>query len=240
MEIPFGYHFQPTDQQLIKSYLFKRAMGLPILPWSPILEKDLYGEKANPWDVFSDVDDARWEISQESKKNKVNRVICVFTRLSKVKTRVARRAGCGTWDGQTAKKEIYDESGKELIGFKKMFTFEVNKGSNTWSTSDHGIMHEYTLTGVLLERELKYKDYVVCKITRTCKADGMDEPARPPPGSGHPESNYDRGNSTGNWNDINLDDLEIVDNLSYDDFLATLQQQSPRPIGPNMPAHGSC
>ncbi|KAK6114786.1 hypothetical protein DH2020_007055 [Rehmannia glutinosa] len=163
--IPPGYRFRPTDQQLINHYLLRKAIGLPI-PWS-ILEKDLYGERANPWDVFSDVNDSAWEIVKD-----VNRVIYVFTKLSKVnaeKTRIARRAGCGTWDGQTTRKNIYNES-KELIGFMKMFSFKVTKEGGSEDRDDHWIMHEYSLAGVCLQYELKYKEYVICKITRTCKA----------------------------------------------------------------------
>ncbi|KAK6118801.1 hypothetical protein DH2020_047457 [Rehmannia glutinosa] len=154
-------------------------MGLPI-PWS-ILEKDLYGERANPWDVFSDVNDSAWEIVKD-----VNRVIYVFTKLSKVnaeKTRIARRAGCGSWNGQTTRK-IFNAS-KKLIGFMKMFSFKVTKEGGSEDTrvqqerDDHWIMHEYSLAGVSLQYELKYKDYVICKITRTCKANKQFDQQQP-------------------------------------------------------------
>ncbi|KAK6132398.1 hypothetical protein DH2020_033837 [Rehmannia glutinosa] len=153
MMIPPGYRFRPTDQQLINHYLLRKAIGLPI-PWS-ILEKDLYGENANPWDVFSDVSDSAWDIVKD-----VNRVIYVFTKLSKVnaeKTRIARRAGCGTWEGQTTRK-IFNAS-KKLIGFMKMFSFKVTKEGGSEDRDDHWIMHEYSLAGVSLQYELKYKDY---------------------------------------------------------------------------------
>ncbi|KAK6148035.1 hypothetical protein DH2020_018947 [Rehmannia glutinosa] len=173
--IPPGFRFRPTDQQLITSYLLRMAMGLPILPWNRILEKDVYGKNADPWVVFSDINDSHWEIHVKESKKIINREIYVFTKLSKVnaeKTRIKRRAGCGTWNGQATRK-IYNES-RKLIGFMKTFTYEVMKAGLDDDTrqeinDDHWIMHEYSLAGIPLEHELKYKDYVICKITRISK-----------------------------------------------------------------------
>ncbi|KAI3457426.1 hypothetical protein Pfo_014089, partial [Paulownia fortunei] len=171
MMIPPGYYFVPTDRELITSYLLRKAMGLP-LPWKQILEKDLYGENADPWDVLSDVDESHWHasVNREEKEFKhVKRIIYVFTRLSKIngKTRIARTAGCGTWEGQTGARDICNESG-QLIGFMKMLTFKAKKGSgDNTRQRDHWIMHEYSLAGISLNCELKYKDYVICRITRS-------------------------------------------------------------------------
>ncbi|KAL2225449.1 NAC domain-containing protein 55-like [Sesamum indicum] len=171
MIIPPGFHFAPTDQELITFYLSRKAMGLH-LPWSPVLEKTIYGEKADPWDVFADVP---WDTSVSTGEGKgcknVKSVIYVFTKLSKVngKTRIARTAGCGTWDGQTGGREIYNNS-RQLIGLMKMFSFTVKKSPRDGRKQrDHWIMHEYSLAGVSLNCELPYKDYVICRITRSSK-----------------------------------------------------------------------
>ncbi|KAK4436795.1 protein CUP-SHAPED COTYLEDON 1 [Sesamum alatum] len=171
--IPPGFHFAPTDQELLSFYLLRKAMGLH-LPWNPVLEKTLYGENADPWDVFADV---QWDTSVNECKN-VKSVIYVFTKLSKVngKTRIARTAGCGKWDGQTGAKNICNNSG-ELIGHMKMFTFTVkNTPRHGTNQRHHWIMHEYSLAGVSLNYDLLYKDYVICRITRSSKGKSPQQP----------------------------------------------------------------
>ncbi|KAL0458951.1 UNVERIFIED_CONTAM: NAC domain-containing protein 60 [Sesamum latifolium] len=169
--IPPGFHFAPSDQELITFYLSRKAMGLH-LPWNPLLEKTIYGETADPWNVFADVP---WHTSVSSGEGKecknVKSVIYVFTKLSKVsgKIRIARTAGCGTWDGQTGARNIYNNSG-QLIGHMKTFTYTVkNTSPDVRKQRDHWIMHEYSLAGVSLNAELPYKDYVICRITRSSK-----------------------------------------------------------------------
>ncbi|KAL0355014.1 UNVERIFIED_CONTAM: NAC domain-containing protein 2 [Sesamum radiatum] len=168
--IPPGFHFAPTDQELITFYLSGKAMGLQ-LPWNPILEKTIYGENADPWDVF---DDVQWDtsvVTREDKESKnVKRVVYVFTKLSKVngKTRIARTAGSGTWDGQTGARKIYNKS-RQVIGQMKMFTFTAKTPGDGRKQHDHWIMHEYSLAGFSLKCQLKYKDYVICRIARLSK-----------------------------------------------------------------------
>ncbi|KAK4432965.1 NAC domain-containing protein 60 [Sesamum alatum] len=170
--LPPGFHFTPTDEELITFYLSRKAMGLE-MPWKPLLEKTIYGENADPWDVFSDVEWDTCVTGEEGKEcKKVKSVVYVFTKLSKVngKTRIARSAGCGTWDGQTGARKIYNNSG-QLIGQMKMFTFTVKNppSDGTKQRDHHWIMHAYSLAGVSLNCELPYKDYVMCRITRSSK-----------------------------------------------------------------------
>ncbi|XP_020548159.1 NAC transcription factor 29-like [Sesamum indicum] len=175
--IPPGFHFKPTDQELVSFYLARKAMDLQ-LPWNPILEKTIYGENADPWDVFADV---QWDtsvVTREDKESKnVKRVIYVFTKLTKVngKTRISRTAGSGTWDGQTGARNIYNKS-RQVIGQMKMFSFTAKTPGDVRKQHDHWIMHEYSLAGVSLKCELKYKDYVICKITRSSKEKSPQQP----------------------------------------------------------------
>ncbi|KAG8379143.1 hypothetical protein BUALT_Bualt07G0057500 [Buddleja alternifolia] len=137
--VPEGFRFVQTEEELISSYLLKKAMGLP-LPSKHILEKDLYGEKASPWDVLSDVSEAYWDLhvpvnhDDEKEIKKVKKTIYVFTRLKRVNRRRgnARSAGCGTWKGQT-------------VGRKILFTFRVSLSCDEVKNN---------------------KDYVICRITR--------------------------------------------------------------------------
>ncbi|KAG8379458.1 hypothetical protein BUALT_Bualt07G0090600 [Buddleja alternifolia] len=146
------------------------ALGLP-LPSNHILEKHLYGKKASPWDVLSDISEAYWDIHfpvnqhDEKEIKKVNKTIYVFTRLHRVsgRIRIPRFAGCGTWKGQTVARKICNTSTGQEIGLMKMFTFISN---NNGLMEDHWNMHEYSLSGVSLSHDLKNKDYVICRITR--------------------------------------------------------------------------
>ncbi|CAI9773751.1 unnamed protein product [Fraxinus pennsylvanica] len=171
MNFPPGYRFQPTDEELILFYLQKKAKNLP-MPWnSSIVERDLYGEHATPWNVFSDNDP--WDISISRGKDGTNSMkitLYVFTKLLKIgKKRTERRAGCGTWDGQTGAKMIKNCNG-EIIGSSKMLSFEAKEDSDAIKKiHGHWIMHEYSLDGVSLNEHTS-KDYVICKITRILMA----------------------------------------------------------------------
>ncbi|EYU40107.1 hypothetical protein MIMGU_mgv1a020224mg [Erythranthe guttata] len=158
--------FVPLDEELINCYLLKVSMGTP-LPWNWMSEKEIYGETADPWEVLQDV---HWEDFHSETKFK--HVTYVLTKLLRVngKTRIARRTKSGTWKGQTSGKEIYDESSGNLIGLSKMFTFYKNKpkGRSGEEEEEHGhwIMQEFSLAGVCLNFELKFKDCAICRITR--------------------------------------------------------------------------
>ncbi|KAL2548950.1 NAC transcription factor 25-like [Forsythia ovata] len=107
--MPLGYRFEPTDEELIRFYLSEKAFGQP-LPRSFIMEKELYGDNANPWDVFSDTDPWKTETKfDENETKSIKNTIFVFTKLSKISPkRISRKAGCGLWDGQTGAITIND------------------------------------------------------------------------------------------------------------------------------------
>ncbi|KAL2509197.1 NAC domain-containing protein [Forsythia ovata] len=177
--MPLGYRFEPTDEELIHCYLEKKVKGLP-LPWNvSIVERDLYGENANPWNVLSDNDpwdnySITWD--RDRMKSTVKKKLYVFTNLSKIsKKRTERRAGCGTWNGQTSGKSIKNSNG-EIIGSGKMLSFEVKVDSDEIKKIyAHWLMHEYSLAGVSLEEHTS-KDYVICKITKILKLPKKDRP----------------------------------------------------------------
>ncbi|CAA0809499.1 Unknown protein [Striga hermonthica] len=172
--IPPGHHFLPSDGELIEFYLLQWSKGLPLPVNDLILEADVYGPHADPRLIFPDTTDPRWDFVSEKPfpdgTIMVTRVAYVLTKLSKInsgKTRIARRAGPGTWSGQTS-REIHDEQ-QLLIGHMKMFTYEPDCRERR-KADDHWIMHEYSLAGPCLDNEqLKHTEYVICKITRVSK-----------------------------------------------------------------------
>ncbi|XP_062175571.1 NAC domain-containing protein JA2-like [Alnus glutinosa] len=125
--LPAGFRFCPSDEELVRDYLLKKAMGEE-LPWDGIGECDLYGEKP-PWEICGD---------QEGEK------VYFFAKLRKLnKSRVARTAGSGVWH-ENSSHHIYDEEG-DVIGARKLFCFKVKDGS-TMKRSEW-IMHEFSLVG---------------------------------------------------------------------------------------------
>ncbi|XP_062173458.1 NAC domain-containing protein 41-like [Alnus glutinosa] len=109
--LPAGFRFCPSDEELVRDYLLKKAMGEE-LPWDGIGECDLYGEKP-PWEICGD---------QEGEK------VYFFAKLRKIsKSRVARTAGSGVWH-ENSSHHIYDEEG-DVIGARKLFCFK--KGSES-------------------------------------------------------------------------------------------------------------
>ncbi|KAK1376135.1 hypothetical protein POM88_032328 [Heracleum sosnowskyi] len=97
------------------------------LPCDVIVEKQIYDVSANPWDVFDDLS-IPWIIWDDSK------IIYVFTPLkkkvissggeSKKKENYVKKAGCGTWHGQTSREPIIE--GDRVIGFGRLLSFEIN------------------------------------------------------------------------------------------------------------------
>ncbi|GER53772.1 NAC domain containing protein 52 [Striga asiatica] len=169
-DIPSGHHFQPSDEELIKFYLLPWSKGLPLPIKDLIVERDVYGETADPRVILANPDDPGWELVRDEDFKKVKRVMYVLTKLTKIKTRFSRRAGRGTWSGQTPPREIYDDDVDSgcgvMIGCMRMFSFE-EEGSR--ALQDHWTMHEYSLAldSVIEEELIKHKDHVLCKITWT-------------------------------------------------------------------------
>ncbi|XP_028751326.1 NAC domain-containing protein 79-like [Neltuma alba] len=160
--IPPGYKFNPTDQELIWHYLYKKVNGKP-LPCNAIIDCDIYGGDSSWRKMF---DDREVE------------TLYFFTKLRNWSTqkngcssRVVRATKFGTWRCQSDMK-IY--AGKKHVGSKRAFSFiekkkeeePKKKGSrrtNGWT------MHEYRLDGCLVhQKEHNSSDYgyVVSRISR--------------------------------------------------------------------------
>ncbi|KAK0591932.1 hypothetical protein LWI29_010506 [Acer saccharum] len=153
VDVPLGFQFMPSDEELVKGYLLRKIRGQE-LPWNGIQFCDLYGR--SPWEIFHGTDH---ELSEED-----DFMFYVFTRLKKASLhRVSRVAGCGTWHEDKKSEKIFaDKKQKEgLIGLKKNFTFRIKNGSK----KSHWIMHEFSLAGEsLMGIDHKYCDFVLCRI----------------------------------------------------------------------------
>ncbi|KAG6419508.1 hypothetical protein SASPL_121730 [Salvia splendens] len=129
---------------------------------------EIYCLLSDPWVVFFDVE-SRWHSRLED-KGSIKYTIYAFTFLSRVSNskRVSRRAGTGTWGGQTGLKMIQDSKSGQIIGQSKMLAFEHRASDADFG---HWTMNEYSLSDDLIRSSglANAADVVVCKITKTVK-----------------------------------------------------------------------
>lgn len=159
---PVGYRFVPSDKELILNYLLPRSARQSYPYVNEIVERNLYGAGANPWDVLNDVHWVHQVTEDENtgtvKVKSTTYVVTNLTTKSEKSCRVERTAGSGTWKGQQKGKEIIHDG--KLIGYKKSFSFEIRP-----SGDDRWVMDEYSLPNNL-NVHLKEKNLVMCKIKR--------------------------------------------------------------------------
>ncbi|KAF7840151.1 NAC domain-containing protein 2-like [Senna tora] len=150
LDLPPGFRFHPTDEELVNHYLCKKcasqSISVPIIkeidlykfdPWQ-LPEMALYGEKE--WYFFSPRD-----------------------RKYPNGSRPNRAAGSGYWKATGADKPI----GKpKPLGIKKALVFYAGKAPRGIKTN--WIMHEYRLANVdrsaSKKNNLRLDDWVLCRI----------------------------------------------------------------------------
>ncbi|KAL3834321.1 hypothetical protein ACJIZ3_009057 [Penstemon smallii] len=137
---PPGYHFNPTDDELIVHYLKKKTMNEPI-PYSKIPEVNIY--QYNPQQLS--------EIFPPLEEN----ILYFFT----PRDRKFQRSN-GNWKA-TAKDKSVCYNG-EVVGFKKVLVFYEGNSKTNW------IMYEYALKEHNPKRNstnnMRMDDWVLCRI----------------------------------------------------------------------------
>lgn len=151
IELPPGFRFHPTDEELVMHYLCRKCasqeISVPIIaeidlykfdPWQ-LPEMALYGEKE--WYFFSPRD-----------------------RKYPNGSRPNRAAGTGYWKATGADKPIGKPS---TVGIKKALVFYAGKAPRGVKTN--WIMHEYRLANVdrsagKKNNNLRLDDWVLCRI----------------------------------------------------------------------------
>lgn len=169
-DLPPGFRFTPTDEELVGFFLLNKVIMQPFQFDCYIEEKNIYADA--PWNVFTDNQDwSKLNVDDSAKKTQ----FYAFTKLKKNGKNVVRSAGCGKWHGQTGPKPVKNEYGNEIIGWKKMLTFELLKknGEGASKLEGHWIMHEYSLDKDFLKKWLEnnvvfsdHEEIVICHITR--------------------------------------------------------------------------
>ncbi|KAI4335977.1 hypothetical protein L6164_014561 [Bauhinia variegata] len=150
LDLPPGFRFHPTDEELISHYLYKKVIDTNFSARA-IGEVDL--NKSEPWDL-------PWKAKMGEKEWYF---FCVRDRKYPTGLRTNRATEAGYWKATGKDKEIY--RGKSLVGMKKTLVFyrgRAPKGEKT-----NWVMHEYRLEGKFsvynLPKTAK-NEWVICRV----------------------------------------------------------------------------
>ncbi|XP_066350080.1 NAC domain-containing protein 48-like [Miscanthus floridulus] len=161
LQLPPGFRFHPTDEELVMHYLCRRCAGLPIAV--PIIaEIDLY--KFDPWQLprMALYGEKEWYFFSPRDRKYPNG------------SRPNRAAGSGYWKATGADKPV---GTPKPLAIKKALVFYAGKAPKGEKTN--WIMHEYRLADVdrsaRKKNSLRLDDWVLCRIYN--KKGGLEKPS---------------------------------------------------------------
>ncbi|KAL6856054.1 hypothetical protein ACP4OV_018856 [Aristida adscensionis] len=164
-QLPPGFRFHPTDEELVVHYLKKKAASVP-LPVTIIAEVDLY--KFDPWELpeKASFGEQEWYFFSPRDRKYPNGA------------RPNRAATSGYWKATGTDKPILASGcSREKVGVKKALVFYRGKPPKGLKTN--WIMHEYRLTDAASSTvtnrpppgtaggkaaSLRLDDWVLCRI----------------------------------------------------------------------------
>ncbi|XP_019451347.1 PREDICTED: NAC domain-containing protein 100-like isoform X2 [Lupinus angustifolius] len=150
MDLPPGFRFHPTDEELISQYLYKKVTDTKFIARA-IGEVDL--NKCEPWDL-------PWKAKMGEKEWYF---FCVKDRKYPTGLRTNRATEQGYWKATGKDKEIF--KGKSLVGMKKTLVFY--KGRAPKGEKSNWVMHEYRLEGKFTANyllETAKNEWVICRV----------------------------------------------------------------------------
>ncbi|ESR43718.1 hypothetical protein CICLE_v10013730mg [Citrus x clementina] len=155
--LPVGCKFLPSEEQLVRYYLFNRISGIPT-PFVEYFVKDvdLYDYEES-WDIWKQFGGSNLEDGED---------LYFFTHLKKKSingSRINRKVGSGAWQGEDAGELVLSCNSNRPIGSKKIFRYENDNSPHNrcW------IMHEYTLNASLLpQNHHSSNDCVLCRLRK--------------------------------------------------------------------------
>uniref|UniRef100_A0A7N0UZR3 NAC domain-containing protein n=1 Tax=Kalanchoe fedtschenkoi TaxID=63787 RepID=A0A7N0UZR3_KALFE len=189
-QLPPGFRFHPTDEELVVHYLKKKIASLP-LPVSIIAEIDLY--KFDPWELpgKATFGEQEWYFFSPRDRKYPNGA------------RPNRAATSGYWKATGTDKPILTSNGTHKVGVKKALVFYGGKPPKGIKTN--WIMHEYRLvdgsvssnafkppvadaSSTNKKASLRLDDWVLCRIYK--KSNGS-RPMDTDPGHDKDDSSMD-------------------------------------------------
>ncbi|KAK7271801.1 hypothetical protein RJT34_28005 [Clitoria ternatea] len=149
-ELPPGFRFHPTDEELITHYLSEKVLDSCFCARA-IGEADL--NKCEPWDLpcMAKMGEKEWYF------------FCVRDRKYPTGLRTNRATGAGYWKATGKDKEIYKS--KTLIGMKKTLVFYRGRAPN--GEKSNWVMHEYRLENEHSIHNLPknaMNDWAICRV----------------------------------------------------------------------------
>lgn len=162
--LPPGFRFHPTDEELIMHYLKNQATSRPC-PASIIPEVDIY--KFDPWQLpdKAEFGENEWYFFSPRDRKYPNGV------------RPNRAAVSGYWKATGTDKAIH--SGSKYVGVKKALVFYEGRPPKGIKTD--WIMHEYRLSDsrILPNKQngsMRLDDWVLCRIYKKKNTGKIMEP----------------------------------------------------------------
>ncbi|KAM5588325.1 NAC transcription factor 25 [Rosa sericea] len=161
-QLPPGFRFHPTDEELVVHYLKKKAASAP-LPVTIIAEVDLY--KFDPWELPSKATfgEQEWYFFSPRDRKYPNGA------------RPNRAATSGYWKATGTDKPILTSNGNQKVGVKKALVFYGGKPPK--GIKSNWIMHEYRIVNdensssalkppdpTNKKASLRLDDWVLCRI----------------------------------------------------------------------------
>ncbi|KAL1373271.1 hypothetical protein HN51_003256 [Arachis hypogaea] len=156
MDLPPGFRFHPTDEELITHYLYKKVIDTNFAARA-IGEVDL--NRCEPWDL-------PWKAKMGEKEWYF---FCVRDRKYPTGLRTNRATESGYWKATGKDKEIF--RGKSLVGMKKTLVFY--KGRAPKGEKTNWVMHEFRLEGKFSIHNLPKtakNEWVICRVFRKSSA----------------------------------------------------------------------
>ncbi|WVZ61000.1 hypothetical protein U9M48_010941 [Paspalum notatum var. saurae] len=202
LNLPPGFRFHPTDDELVEHYLCRKAAGQR-LPVPIIAEVDLY--KFDPWDLPERAlfGLREWYFFTPRDRKYPNG------------SRPNRAAGNGYWKATGADKPVAPRG--RTLGIKKALVFYAGKAPKGVKTD--WIMHEYRLAdagraAAAKKGSLRLDDWVLCRLYNK-----KNEWEKMQVGKGAKEEATDMATShshshsqSHSWGETRTPESEIVDN----------------------------
>ncbi|KAL3640171.1 hypothetical protein CASFOL_011830 [Castilleja foliolosa] len=153
IELPPGFRFHPTDEELITHYLSPKVLNID---FNSIVVGEVDLNKVEPWDLprKAKMGEKEWYF------------FCVRDKKYPTGSRTNRATNSGYWKATGKDKEIY--RAKILVGMKKTLVFYRGRAPRGEKTN--WVMHEYRLEGKKhsMHNNINFKisknDWVICRI----------------------------------------------------------------------------
>ncbi|CAA2983320.1 NAC domain-containing 100-like [Olea europaea subsp. europaea] len=148
LDMPAGFRFHPTDEELITHYLSNKAVDSN---FSAIAIGEVDMNKIEPWELPSKIGEKEWYF------------FCMRDKKYPTGLRTNRATSAGYWKATGKDREIF--RGKTLVGMKKTLVFY--KGRAPKGEKSNWVAHEYRLEGKYSVHNLPKStknDWVICRV----------------------------------------------------------------------------